>query len=194
MSTFADLVTPIVGARPGLDPAAALAMLGPEARAALTGLDVPVRAALVDRFVRNLRGLSVHAAAGLERELLGVVGAEPRGRYRWPLDSSRALVELRGGLRYFCAWLGYPWDELSRLQAVIGGAARWIHSSGRGVVEASVEPGGVRFELEFEVQGLDARQVPSSPLLLAIREQTSDFRAVEQGGRILVQFTLKARP
>lgn len=194
MSSFADLVTPIVGARPGLDASAALAVIGPEARAALPSLDAATRAALVDRFVRNLRGLSVHDATALERQLLRVLGAEPRGTYRWSLESSRALVELRGGLRYLCAWLGLPWHELSRLQAVIGGAARWIHASGQGVVEATVEPAAVRFEIDFEVRGLDAKQVPTSPLVLAIREQTEGFVATEQAGRIRLQFTLKARP
>jgi hypothetical protein len=188
MSTFAELVQPVIARHSDLDLRAVLELFGLEASTDLNQLDPKRRAALVDRLVRNLRGMSVVHAPSLERDLLQATGAAPSGHYQWELATETALVDLRSAIRFFGAWLGFDWAQLSRVQAAICGLARWVRSSGSGAMEADAQRHQVHFHLRLTIPGHDAKTVETSPFVVAVREVTSDFVARHEGGTVVVEF------
>jgi len=193
MRSFADLVAPVVSRHAQLDTASVLEMLGAPVREDLERLDVKQRAALVDRLVRNLRGLSVTHAPDLERALLRETGAEPHGTMTWELTGAAALVELRSGVRYLGTWLGYGWADLSRLQAVISGLARWVQSSGTGHLIARVGEKQVRFTLVLKVAGFDRKLVEASPFVQAVGDASQGLEVLKTDEGVEVGFTVVAR-
>lgn len=193
MRSFAELVTPVVSRHAQLDAASVLELLGSAAREDLERLDVRQRAALVDRLVRNLRGLSVTHAPDLERALLKETGAEPHGTLRWELKGAAALVELRSGVRYLGTWLGYGWADLSRLQAVISGLARWVQSSGSGRLTATVGEQQVRFAMVLKVAGFDRKLVEASPFVQAVGDAATGLEVLQTDEGMQVGFTVVAR-
>lgn len=170
----------------------ALAALGADANQPLSGLDTSRKAALVDKLVRNLK-LPMEATPPVERELLTTLHAGPSGTYEWRIDSAQATVELRSGLRYLATWLGFTWQELSRLQAVLGNLVRWIQTAGTGHVEAHVEPKAVRFSLSLAVPGINADVVRTSPFVTALADLTQALAVSRHGEAIRLDFALVAR-
>lgn len=193
MSTFSEIITPVLGSHGGATLQLLLEQLGSEVKTELDQLDRSRRAALVDRLMRNLRAVSVSGVPKLERELLKATDAEPRGTLRWSLNSATALVELRSGIKYVGTWLGYEWAELCRLQAVIGGLARWVNSSGTGTLTATVEGAQVNFEIELQVPGFDGKTVETSALVMGVRDMVADFQAHHAGDNISLKFALVQR-
>lgn len=190
-TTFTDAVRPLLG-RHGAAAQTALAALGAEASVVLDTLDSARRAALVDKLVRNLK-LPVEAAPPVERELLATVRATPTGLYEWRLGSATAVVELRSGLRYLATWLGFTWQELSRLQAVVGNLVRWVQTAGGGVVAARVEPNGVRFHLSLSVPGVDSEAMRASPFVKALVDVSNGLRVDQAGDAVQLEFSLATR-
>lgn len=192
MPTLAQLVQPII-ARHGGDVRQVVGILDAEGARELAALEVPVRARLVEKLVRNLRGLSVREAPVLERELLAATEAEPRGTLEWRLDSATTFLELRGALRLLCTWLGYEWGELSKLQAVVGGLGRWVLGNGAGVMTAKVEREVVHFTLHATVRGFAPATVAASPFVQAVRDVTSDFVVRPERDEVVIEFNLRRR-
>lgn len=193
MSSFSEIIEPVIGVHDATALRTVLEQLGSEVKTDLEQLDRPRRAALVDRLVRNLRGMSVHGVPKLERELLRATGAEPRGTFRWSLDSATGLVEVRSGLKYLATWLGFEWADISRLQAVLGGLSRWVHSTGTGTLTAEVESSRICFEFQLEVPGLDAKTIESSALVTGVRHMVTDYATSHQGDTVFIKFTLTQR-
>lgn len=193
MRTFSETVQPIIARHSDFDLRSVLELFGLEVKSDLSQLEPKRRAALVDRLVRNLRGLSVTHGPSLERDLLQATGAEPRGHYQWDLATETSLVDLRSALRYFGAWLGFDWAELSRVQAAICGLARWVRSSGTGTMEAEAEERKVRFRLRLAIPGHNARTIETSPFIVAVHEVTSEFAAHHEDGPVVVEFSFNQR-
>lgn len=193
MNTFSEAVQPIIARHSDFDLRAVLELFGLEVKSDLNQLEPKRRAALVDRLVRNLRGMSVTHGPSLEHDLLLATGAEPRGQYQWELSTETALVDLRSSLRYFGAWLGFDWAELSRLQAAICGLARWVRSSGSGTMEALAEAHRVRFHLRLTIPGHDAKTIETSPFVVAVREVTTNFVASHEAGKVDLEFSFTQR-
>ncbi len=193
MRTFSETVQPIIARHSTFDLRAVLELLGAEVKSDLSTLDPQRRAALVDRLVRNLRGMSVTHGPSLERDLLKATGAEPSGIYQWELTTATALVDLRSGLRYLGTWLGYEWAALSRLQAVVSGLARWVQGSGTGTLEAAVEPRRVRFALRLTIPGHDVKTVEASAFVVAVKEVADAFEVGHEDRTVVVRFELTER-
>lgn len=193
MSTFCEVITPVLGSHGGATLRLVLEQLGSDVTTELEQLDLSRRAALVDRLMRNLRAVSVTGVPRLERELLKATGADPRGTLRWSLNSATALVELRSGIKYLATWLGYDWAELSRLQAVLCGLARWVNSSGTGTFTATVDGPRVQMELEFQVPGFDGKTVETSAMVMGVRDMVTDFKSHHAGDTVLLKFALVQR-
>jgi hypothetical protein len=193
MNSFAEVAQPVVARHATLDLKAVFDVLGPDITSDLKALDVHRRAALVDQLVRNLRGMSVAHGPRLERELLRAIGAEPTGVFRWDLKTATALVNLRSGIKYLATWLGYEWADLSRLQAVLCGLARWVQGSGEGTLSATVEATGVRFEFRLVIPGFEVKTVEVSPFVTAIQDVAQGFAVRDDKGTAVVSFRLMQR-
>lgn len=193
MPRFSEIAKDVVTRHSAHDLGSVLEALGPDVASEVDELTVPRRAALVDQLVRNLRGLSVAHGPTLERALLTAVGAEPAGSFRWDLSSATSLVNVRSGLKYLATWLGYDWAELSRIQAVVCGVARWVQSSSQGALIAIVEPAGVRLQFHFSMTGFDAKTVESSPFISALRDVALRLSVEDDVTATVVTFILPPR-
>ncbi|MBL8919610.1 MAG: hypothetical protein JNJ54_12155 [Myxococcaceae bacterium] len=193
MSSFAELARPVVSRHCAIELKQVFDGLGADVASELQQLDLQRRAALVDQLVRNLRGLSVAHGPRLERELLSALGAEPTGVFEWELMTPTSLVNLRSGIKYLATWLGYDWADLSRLQAVLCGVARWVQASGSGSLTAAVEPRGVRFEFRLSIPGFEVKTVESSPFVTAINDVAQGFAVRDDSGTAVVSFHLTQR-
>lgn len=179
------------GYAPPDDVARALSVLGAEANAELGALSTLRRAELADRFVRNLRSLSVVNAPELHRKLLEQVDAAPRGAWAGDLRDPMGLMALRNQVKYVLTAVGLDWEAMSRLQACVGGLSRWIESSGGGAARLQVDEREVRFELEMPAVGSDA-EVEHSPMALALKECVRDFQVSHHGS--VVRFSFAVQP
>lgn len=193
MRTFFETVEPIIAQHSSHELQHVIDLLGAEAKDDLSHLDARRRAALVDRLIRNLRGMSVTHGPRLERDLLKATSAEPSGLYRWELSTAAAIVELRSNLRYLGAWLGFDWSDISRLQAAVCGLVRWIQATGSGVLQADVDAHRVHFRLRAKIAGFDLKTVDASPFVEAVRAVTQAFLSSREGDEVVLDFYLYER-
>ena len=101
MPSFAEAVgcTDPPSPRPSIVDAA-LQQVGGSAQLQLDGIPHPERAGLIDRFVRNLRGLSTEEGARVERSLLLGLKCRPPTPWTSELESSVSLIQLRSHLKH----------------------------------------------------------------------------------------------
>lgn len=160
MPSFAQAVAALVPQSLGPQlVASAMAQVGGSAQLTLEGIPNPERAGLIDRFVRNLHGISTAEGARVERTLLLGLRCQPPTPWSSQLESSVALLNLRSHLKHVLLVLGLDWADLSRMQSLIGGVARWLQGSG-----------GASLEVVSDVAHVDCRIVAHdltfTPLLL----------------------------
>lgn len=194
MDTFAHVAG--VWAAPMVRPSdveAALRILGTEASAPLDGLAPVRRAELVDRFVRNLRGLGVHPATELHRQLMAQVHATPEGDLQIPFNGPLSLVEIRNQLKLAMTAIGMGWDQLTRIQSSACGLVRWLQSSGEGAMVISVAGSRARCSIRSAAApDADASLVEKSPMVAALREQVRDFAVRRDGKEMRIEFAIAA--
>lgn len=179
-----------LGDAPPDDVSHALAVLGPESEAELGALSTLRRAELADRFVRNLRTLSIVRAPELHRRLLEQVDASPRGAWSGDLRDPMGLMALRNQVKYVLTAVGFDWEEMSRLQACVGGLSRWIESNGGGSARLLVGERDVRFELQMPAADSDPAVVEHSPMALALKDCVQDFRVTCEDGAVRFSFAV----
>ncbi len=190
MQRFEDVVRVVAKGVPGDDLESSLLQLGPVTQRGVDQLERGERAALADRFVRNLKSQSMYQATDLERALLQQLDAAPMGVWSSPLDTAVALVELRNHLKQALTLLGLDWNSLTRLQSLVGGVARWLQSIGGASVEVQSTPYSVDFVLCAKDRQLTPELVRESPMVQMLRTQLHRFDVSQQNATVEITFSI----
>lgn len=164
--------------------------LGGRAAVPLGELGTSERAQLADRFVRNLKSLSMQQATELQRELVRALEAPP-GRFTSRLDGAVSLVELRSHLKHALAGLGLDWDRLTRAQSLVAGVARWLQSIGGAHMDVTPSEDAVDFVLTAEAEQLTPDEIRRSPLVQMLSAQTARFNVEKQQTTVEITFSIQ---
>lgn len=167
---------------------AALVELGPQRLLSSASIARAERAALVDRFVRNLRRLSSEEQLRIEAGLLTALGCQPEGEWTRRLDSAVALIELRGHMKHTLGVLGFDWVSLSRLQSLVGGVARWLQGSEGAAMQVHSSSERVEFVISTKDAALTPQLVVSSPMVQMLRAHLAEVTVREQGEQVEIVF------
>ncbi|MBS1150836.1 MAG: hypothetical protein H6Q89_2534 [Myxococcaceae bacterium] len=189
MSTFASSIRSHLPFP--LDPAdidAALAELGVQSQLERDALPTAERAALVDRFVRNLRHLPSSDQLSVERALLEGLGCQPRGTWNSHLDGAVALIELRGHMKHTLAVLGLDWASLSRLQSLVGGLARWLQHAGGATLDIHSSTERVEFVIATRDAALTPELITASPMVQMLRPHVAEVTVRQNSQQIEILF------
>ena len=132
------------GSRPLVDVLTSVAanhLSEPAVDAALSGLDSAVRrplgeltahqrTRLINQFVRGLKGLSVHDALRVERELLDRTDCAPALRCELAARDGLSMIALRNHVRYVAVYAGLDWSDGMLLQSAFSELARLLQQAG----------------------------------------------------------------
>jgi hypothetical protein len=192
MSTFAQEVRHHVPTTlPAAEVDAALSELGPQRLLDTTALARADRAAMIDRFARNLRRLSSEDQVKIERTLLRALDCQPEGQWSKNLDTAVALIELRGHMKHSLAVLGIDWMSLSRLQSLVGGVARWLQGAGTATMNMHSSSELVEFVLATKDSGLTPDLVGASPMVQMLRSHLAELTVRETDEQVEIVFRIE---
>jgi len=138
MVSLAPSSTPLVDV---LTSVAANHVPSPVVDTALSGLDASVaaplgdlsclqRTRLINQFVRALRGLSVHDALRIERELLDRSDCAPSPSHELTARDGLSMIALRNHVRYVAVYAGFDWSDGMMLQSAFSELARLLQQAG----------------------------------------------------------------
>ena len=168
----------------------ALAQVGPQAAQEVDRLDRAERATMADRFVRNLRALSVHEQVKLERQLLLRLDAVPSSIWASQLDSAVSLIELRNHLKQALTVLGLDWGRTTRVQSLVGGVARWLQSMGSASMRVTSSDDAVSFVLSTRAPALTPELVRESPMVQMMRDQVAQTEVRKNFDAVEIAFSI----
>jgi hypothetical protein len=115
---------------PGSAVDAALSSLDSSVRRPLGDLPAHQRTRLINQFVRGLKGLSVHDALRVERELLDRADCAPAPRYDLAARDGLSMIALRNHVRYIAVYAGLDWSDGMLLQSAFSELARLLQQAG----------------------------------------------------------------
>jgi hypothetical protein len=168
----------------------ALEVLGAEAGAMLHALPFPRRAALVDRFVRNLRSISVHDSPQVHRLLMSAADAGVEPEFHIQLADARSVLAVRNHLKAVMTSLGHSWEALSRVQAGVCGVIRWLQSSAGAEIWISSTDETARFTVGVGRLEADPRMIESSPMVMALKSAVQRFQITRRGSDLHLEFEI----
>lgn len=186
-----DLRQQLLPSLPAADIDTALRELGPQRLLETAAIARADRAALVDRFVRNLKRLGSEEQLRLETSLLKALGCQPEGEWQTHLDSAVALIELRGHMKHTLGVLGFDWVSLSRLQSLVGGVARWLQGSGGGTLQVHSSSERVEFVIATKDSELTPDLVVASPMVQMLRANLAELIVREAGDQVEITFRIQ---
>jgi hypothetical protein len=195
MPSFAEAVTALIPQTFGPQVVAtAMAQVGGSAQLTVDGIPNPERAGLIDRFVRNLKGISTTEGARVERTLLLGLHCQPPTPWSSQLESSVALIGLRNHLKHVLLVLGLDWADLSRMQSVIGGVARWLQGSGGASLEVFSDVAHVDCRIVANDRTFTPSLLQSSPMVKMLESPLTRVQVVQNTDRceILVRINRAA--
>ncbi len=164
--------------------AAALQQVGGSAQLQLDGIPHPERAGLIDRFIRNLRGISTEEGARVERSLLLGLHCRPPTPWSSQLESSVSLIQLRGHLKHVFLVLGLDWADLSRMQSLIGGVARWLQGSGGASLQVLSDVAHVDCVFAANDRSLTPALLEASPMVQMLESPLTRVQVVKNADHV----------
>lgn len=121
---------------------------------------------------------------------IAALGAAPATTWTIELDTAASLTAVADRLRNALGALGLEWESFTRLQALVGGIARWLQAVGGAAMQLTAAPDAVSCVLSTSSPELTVDMVFQSPLVQMLRAHLSRFEVRQGLGTLEIAFAI----